>query len=149
VLVQSVIDARASRDGHVETRFCYDRADDAVIVLGDELRIARVVDNLIDNALSFAPSGSSIRLSVGVHDGKGIFAVEDDGPGVAAGAREAIFRRFHSDRPESDPFGRHSGLGLAIAKTIVDGHNGVIAVTDSESGSGGARFTVKIPLVGG
>jgi two-component system, OmpR family, sensor histidine kinase ChvG len=149
VLVQSVVDARASRNGPIEARFGYDRAFDDVLVLGDELRLARVVDNLIDNALSFAPADSTIRLSVGIQDNNGTLVVEDDGPGVPAEARESIFRRFHSDRPESDPFGRHSGLGLAIAKTIVDGHNGTIAVSDSESGSGGARFTVTIPLAGG
>ena len=67
--------------------------------------------------------------------------VQDDGPGVPPEAREAIFNRFHSIRPEED-FGRHSGLGLAIAKAIVEGHDGRIEVEDRQDGRTGARFVV-------
>lgn len=148
-LVQSLIDARTSRDAALEKRFRFVRPYDAVVIPGDEARLARVIDNLIDNAISFAPPITPIRLGVAARGANALMWVEDDGPGVAPEAREAIFNRFHSDRPESDPFGRHSGLGLAIAKTIVEGHNGTITVSDSESGSGGARFTVTLPYNGG
>jgi two-component system, OmpR family, sensor histidine kinase ChvG len=148
-LVQSTIEARISRDPTLEKRFRFVRPYGPVTVSGDDIRLARVVDNLIDNALSFAPPITSIGLGVAARGPEAVMWVEDDGPGVPVEAREAVFRRFHSDRPESDPFGRHSGLGLAIAKTIVEGHNGSIAVTDSESGSGGARFSVSIPVYGG
>ena len=73
--------------------------------------------------------------------------VEDEGPGVPEEAREAIFRRFHSVRPSSEGFGEHSGLGLAIARTIVDGHQGEITVEQREDRSSGARFVVRLPLV--
>ncbi len=148
-LMQTLIDSRISRDPALELRFGFVAPYNAVTVAGDEVRLARVVDNLIDNALSFAPPDTPVRLGVARRGTDAIFWVEDEGPGVAADAREAIFRRFHSDRPESDPFGRHSGLGLAIAKTIVEGHNGAIGVAESESGTGGARFTVTIPVLGG
>ena len=58
--------------------------------------------------------------------------------------REAIFNRFHSERPE-DAFARHSGLGLAIARTIIEAMGGYIAVGDAPSGHG-ARFTVRLPV---
>ena len=147
-LIQSLIDVRAARDPALGKRFRFFRPYEAGVVQGDEARLARVFENLIDNALSFAPPITSIRLGVTAQTDAAVAWVEDDGPGVAPEAREAIFRRFHSDRPESDPFGRHTGLGLAIAKTIVEGHNGSINVTVSESGSGGARFTVSLPLYG-
>jgi two-component system sensor histidine kinase ChvG len=60
-------------------------------------------------------------------------------------AREAIFQRFHSIRPEGEAFGRHSGLGLAIAKAIVDGHNGEIRVQDRDNAPTGARFVIRLP----
>jgi two-component system sensor histidine kinase ChvG len=71
--------------------------------------------------------------------------VDDEGPGVPPEEREAIFNRFHSIRPESEDFGRHSGLGLAIAKAIVEGHDGQIDVKDRDDAPSGARFTIRLP----
>jgi two-component system, OmpR family, sensor histidine kinase ChvG len=147
-LIQTLINTRTARDPKLEKRFRFVRPYDAIIVQGDEARLARVFDNLIDNALSFAPPITPIRLGIARQSESAIAWIEDDGPGVAPDARAAIFNRFHSDRPESDQFGKHSGLGLAIAKTIVEGHNGIIEVTSSDSGSSGARFTLTLPLRG-
>jgi two-component system sensor histidine kinase ChvG len=61
--------------------------------------------------------------------------------------REAIFNRFHSIRPDGEAFGRHSGLGLAIAKAIVEGHDGRIEVGDRHDGRTGARFVLRFPGV--
>jgi two-component system sensor histidine kinase ChvG len=63
---------------------------------------------------------------------------------VPVEAREVIFHRFHSIRGPED-FGRHSGLGLAIAKAIVDGHDGRIEVENRHDGRNGARFVVRFP----
>jgi two-component system, OmpR family, sensor histidine kinase ChvG len=75
--------------------------------------------------------------------------VEDEGPGVPDDAREAIFRRFHTVRPAGEAFGQHSGLGLAIARTIVEGHQGSISVEARQDRSSGARFVVRLPRAGG
>jgi two-component system sensor histidine kinase ChvG len=74
-----------------------------------------------------------------------VIGVEDQGPGVPEEARASIFRRFHSVRPEADGFGRHSGLGLAIAKATVDGHDGRIEVVSRHDGRSGARFVLHFP----
>lgn len=147
-LMQSLVDARTAREPTVGQRLRFSRPFDPVLVLGDELRLARVFDNLIDNALSFGPPISPVRVGITTSVANANAWIEDDGPGVPANAREAIFRRFHSDRPDEDAFGKHSGLGLAIAKTIVEAHDGNITVAAAESGSGGARFTVTLPLNG-
>jgi two-component system sensor histidine kinase ChvG len=76
-----------------------------------------------------------------------IVSIEDEGPGVPKPAREAIFNRFHSIRPEGEAFGRHSGLGLAIAKAIVEGHDGSVRVEDRHDGRTGARFVIRFPGV--
>src|SRR3546814_10715401 len=73
--------------------------------------------------------------------------VDDEGPGVPPEAREAIFRRFHSVRPEGEAFGKHSGLGLAIAKATVEAHDGWIAAEDRADATSGARFTLTLPAV--
>ena len=59
--------------------------------------------------------------------------------------RDAIFRRFHSERPASEAFGRHSGLGLAIARTIVEGHSGTISARDRDDGNPGASLLITLP----
>ncbi len=76
-----------------------------------------------------------------------VIRVDDEGPGVPDEAREDIFARFHSLRPEGEAFGRHSGLGLAIARTIIEGHGGVIEVRDRDDAPSGARFLISIPTL--
>ena len=114
------------------------------VVLGDESRLARLIDNLVDNAISFSPAGGLVEIRAAAVGESVIVTIEDEGPGVPAGSREAVFTRFHSIRPPED-FGRHSGLGLAIAKAIVEGHGGRILVEDRHGGRQGARFVVRFP----
>lgn len=75
-----------------------------------------------------------------------IIWIEDEGPGVPEEAREQVFSRFQSLRPDGEAFGKHSGLGLAIARTIVEGHQGMIAVESRDDRLSGARFVVRLPL---
>ena len=82
----------------------------------------------------------AIRTAVQVH-------VEDEGPGVSPDARDRIFERFHTDRPGDSAFGRHSGLGLPIARAIVEAHGGTIEASERADGRSGARFTVLLPAV--
>lgn len=110
--------------------------------LGDEPRLGRVLANLVDNAVSFSPPGAGLDIAVGTDRGRVALTVDDRGPGVPEDLREAIFARFHSHRP-TEGFGRHSGLGLAIARAIVEAHGGTIVAGDRPGG--GARFTVTLP----
>jgi len=115
-------------------------------VMAEGARLERVFDNLIDNALSFSPDDGIVSIAVRRHDGDIEVRVEDEGPGVPEEAREAIFRRFHSVRPHDEAFGKHSGLGLAIARTIVEAHQGSIAVESREDRLSGARFVVRLQI---
>jgi two-component system sensor histidine kinase ChvG len=117
------------------------------VVMGDKSRLARVLDNIVDNAISFSPPDGLVEIAATAAGPRTIVVVEDEGPGVPEAAREAIFNRFHSMRPEGEDFGRHSGLGLAIAKAIVEGHDGRICVEDRHEGASGARFVISLPGV--
>ncbi|HEV7660380.1 MAG TPA: ATP-binding protein [Allosphingosinicella sp.] len=132
-------------EGRAEIAFARPRVATAVM-MGDESRLARLIDNLVDNAISFSPPGGLVQIGAVRLDDEVVISVQDEGPGVPGDAREAIFNRFHSIRPEED-FGRHSGLGLAIARAIVEGHGGRIEIEDRHDGRTGARFVVRFPGV--
>jgi two-component system sensor histidine kinase ChvG len=131
--------------GDARIAFARPRMSTAV-VLGDVNRLVRAIDNIIDNAISFSPPGGLVEIAA-AHVGDEVrIRVDDEGPGVPEEAREAIFNRFHSVRPEEEHFGRHTGLGLAIARAIVEGHDGEIDVQDRDDAPSGARFTIRLPV---
>ena len=130
--------------GSVRIAFARPRKSSAV-VMGEPSRLARAIDNIIDNAISFSPANGLVEIAA-IHVGDWILVrIDDEGPGVPPPLREAIFNRFHSVRPETENFGRHSGLGLAIARAIVEGHDGEIDVADRDDAPSGARFTIRLP----
>jgi two-component system sensor histidine kinase ChvG len=145
-MIGALIDARRARAGDSTVALRFDQADADMIVLGEGARLERVFENLIDNAVSFSPAGGMVAIAARNEEGWLIVTVDDDGPGVPEEARSSIFRRFHSVRPDAEDFGRHSGLGLAIARTIVEAHQGGIAVESRADRVRGARFVVRLPL---
>ena len=145
-MIEGLVAQRRERGVERDIRILFDHAEPHLVTLGEGARLERVFENLIDNALSFSPDAGQIVLSTAREEAELVVRIEDEGPGVPEEAREAIFRRFQSVRPESEAFGQHSGLGLAIARTIVDGHQGAIVVESREDRIGGARFVVRLPL---
>lgn len=133
-------------DKSVAIAFARPRVGTAM-VNGDESRLARLIDNLVDNAISFSPSGGVVEVHAAAVSDEVRLSVQDEGPGVPGDARADIFQRFHSVRP-AEEFGRHSGLGLAIAKAIAEGHGGSIEIADREDGHSGACFVVRLPAAG-
>ncbi len=146
LLIETLLTAREQRDMNRDVRIAFARPlVDSAVVMGDGSGLARMISNLIDNAVSFSPPGGLVELSaVGIGEVVRI-TVEDEGPGVPPDRRDAIFRRFHTDRPDTDETGRHSGLGLAIARAIAEGHDGTIAARDRNDGRSGAQFVVTLP----
>jgi len=147
-LIEQLVDAWDTRRDKGDARIAYARPrKESAVVLGEPGRLARAIDNLIDNAVSFSPPGGLVEIAATRVGDEVLIRIDDEGPGVPPEAREAIFNRFHSIRPESENFGRHSGLGLAIAKAIVDGHDGEISVYDRDDAPSGARFIIALPAV--
>lgn len=145
-MIDAMIAAREARRAPDGPHIAYARPRKrATDVMGDDNRLERVFDNLLDNAISFSPPGGVIRVSATRSGGEVIVRVEDDGPGVEAQYREAIFNRFYSLRPSGETFERHNGLGLAIVRAIVDGHQGSVRVGDRDDGAQGALFEVRLP----
>lgn len=117
------------------------------MVHADADRLAQVLNNLIDNAISFSPEGGKVEIAVSQQDGQVAIEVADHGPGVPPEAREAIFERFYSERTEGQNYGQHSGLGLSIARAIVDALDGRIEALDRPDGAAGSLFRVSLPAL--
>ncbi|MEO9129784.1 MAG: stimulus-sensing domain-containing protein [Sphingomonas sp.] len=146
-MIAALLESRVARgiERGIEIRFDH-KFGEHLVVMGEGARLERVFENLIENAVSFSPDNGLIVIAALLDDDDLVVRVEDEGPGVPEDAREQIFRRFESLRPESEEFGKHSGLGLAIARTIVEGHHGYILVESREDRLCGARFVVRLPL---
>jgi len=146
-MIEQMILAREARGIERGVRLAFARPRrDVAVVMGEEARLMLVIDNLLDNAISFSPEGGLVQITATVADDEVLVSVEDEGPGVPPEERETVFRRFHSVRPESEEFGKHSGLGLAIARSIVEGHQGRITIADRDDALRGARFDMHLPL---
>ncbi len=119
------------------------------LVLGHDGRLGQVLNNLVDNALSFSPADGEIRIGLRRDGADVVVTVEDDGPGIPEHALERVFERFYTDRPEQK-FGQNSGLGLSISRQIVEAHRGSIRAGNHFGADGqvlGARFEVRLPAV--
>jgi two-component system sensor histidine kinase ChvG len=127
-------------------------AEDAYVVIGHEGRLAQVVTNLIDNAVSFSPESGTVTVRVR-RDGAFVdVRVEDEGPGIPPDKLDEIFKRFYTYRPTAESSrGNNSGLGLSISREIILAHGGSIwAENRSAPGASGnsealgARFIVRL-----
>lgn len=138
--------------GQKGVEFITDFPSEQIMVHGLEARLAQVFVNLITNAVSFCEDGDAVRVWARRRENRVLIVVEDTGPGIPEQALTKVFKRFYSERPQTD-FGNHSGLGLAISKQIVEAHGGVIWAenirptnADPTSDPLGARFVVGLPI---
>jgi len=117
--------------------------DEPILVEASKDRLIQVIENVLDNAVSFSPPGG--RVAIEMSDGGDAvwIRVSDVGPGIPPNDFDRIFERFFSYRPEKDGERTHTGLGLAIVKAIVDGYGGSISARNQPAG--GAMFEIRLP----
>ncbi|MFA7587745.1 MAG: ATP-binding protein, partial [Novosphingobium sp.] len=144
-LVTQLAAARDMRGANRNCRIYVIHAPEDYFVSGDAPQLERVIENLLDNAVSFSPDHGKITVTLRASGDRIITAVKDEGPGIPPDAREKVFERFHSLRPASEDFGTHSGLGLAIARTIVEAHDGTLTAVDRPDGKAGACLVIDLP----
>jgi signal transduction histidine kinase len=120
---------------------CHHQPAPTVTTDGDRLR--RILENLVENAVKYTPSGGSVRIETAGRDGAAQVTVVDDGPGIPAEHLPRIFERFYRvDKARSRDLGG-TGLGLSIVKHLAESIGATVAVS-SDVGSG-TRFTVFVP----
>ena len=110
--------------------------------VGDRVALARVIRNLVDNAVRHAVS--TVTMDCRCESGRAVIIVADDGPGIPHQDRARIFERFVRLDPARTRSSGGSGLGLSIVEEIVRSHHGTVAVADAVGG--GATFALTLPL---
>lgn len=116
-----------------------DKAETATL-LGDRLALRRIVANLIDNALNY---GQTADVTLAADDHSLLLTVDDQGPGIPTDQRDLLLEPFVRLDPSRARKSGGAGLGLAIVRTLVEAHDGEVAIGDAPAG--GARLTVKLP----
>jgi two-component system, OmpR family, sensor histidine kinase ChvG len=144
-----------ARPGDVRVRFAPHSGMESATVMGREGPLGQILRNLIDNARSFSPSGDEVTVGLVRVKDEVIATVSDNGPGIPPENLETVFERFYTSRPKGAAFGGNSGLGLSIARQIVEAHGGEIHAenrreitgdsSEIEAEISGARFVVTLP----
>ena len=143
LMVDAIGDAHAAGPDHA---WNLELPDEPVVVTGDAPRLHQVVVNLLANARTHTPAGTTVTATLDVEGNAAVVTVLDDGPGVPPSVLPEIFERFtRADTSRSRTAGS-TGLGLSIAAAVVQAHGGQIQV---DSVPGHTCFTVRLPLVAG
>lgn len=140
LVVDTVSDAHIAGPDH---QWSLDLPDEPVVVSGDEARLHQVLANLLANARTHTPAGTSVTTSLAVDDqGGAVLTVADDGPGIPPWLQPEVFERFARGDSSRSRRGGSTGLGLAIVAAVVRAHNGTI---DVNSAPGTTEFVVRLP----
>jgi signal transduction histidine kinase len=138
-LARAEADDRRTQGGHVE--LAVDEAARDVIVLGDRLALRRIVANIIDNAIKY---GRVARLRLQLEDRAIVLTVDDEGPGIPSGQRQAMLEPFNRLETSRNRATGGAGLGLAVTRSLVEAHGGTIEI--AEARGGGTRVCIGLPV---
>jgi signal transduction histidine kinase len=142
-LVIEAVDTISAQAIEKNIRLSHQLQADPVYIEADRHKIRRVVSNLISNAIKYTPEGGSVCVALERNGRHAVMSVQDTGYGIPAEDLPHVFERFRRVRKHQNR-AIGTGLGLAIVKSLVEAHDGEIAV-DSREGIG-STFTVKLPL---
>jgi signal transduction histidine kinase len=141
-LLPEIAEPYASRAEQSDRIFELDLPVGEIEVMGNEMQLRQVVENLLENAIKFTHAGDTIRLSAVTQENEVIIEITDTGMGIPMDELSNIFKRFHRGRNVSNIAG--NGLGLAIVKAVVEKHRGQVVV-ESMGPDRGSTFKVILP----
>ncbi len=144
-LVKEAIEANHGYGEQFGVRFVAKHLAEDVMIRGDRSRLRQVLDNLMSNAAKFSKQGDRVELSVIGKDDAAVISVKDYGSGIPEEARERIFERFTQADSSDQRQKGGTGLGLNIAKSIVELHHGKISFISQEGE--GTEFFVELPIM--
>lgn len=116
-----------------------------ITIVGDRSRLSTLCDNLISNAVKFAPQSGTLQVILRAEDHQAIFEVIDNGPGIADDDKPHLFEPFYQGSAPQDSHVKGSGLGLSIAFDCAVAHGGMIEIIDTPAWQG-AHFRITLPM---
>ena len=140
LVVDAVSDAHAAGPRH---DWQLDLPAEPVTVVGDAQRLHQVLANLLANARTHTPDGTTVTVGVSERDGAAVLTVADAGPGIPADLQPHIFERFARGDSSRSRAAGSTGLGLSIVHAVVTAHGGTVSV---DSGPGRTEFVVRLPM---
>jgi two-component system OmpR family sensor kinase len=140
---QELFEAVADRWSHVGDRVWNADVDAPGTLLCDASTLAKALDNIVENAVSYTAAGDSITLVVRAAGDRLCISVTDSGPGIPADALPHVFDRFYRADPGRSRDKGGSGLGLAIVRDVVEAHEGFVSAERPEAG--GTRIVIDLP----
>ncbi|MFI7598321.1 ATP-binding protein [Actinoplanes sp. NPDC049681] len=140
LVVDAVSDAHAAGPRH---DWQLDLPEEPVTVTGDGQRLHQVLANLLANARTHTPDGTTVTVGVAAEEGSAVLRVTDVGPGIPAELQPHIFERFARGDSSRSRAAGSTGLGLSIVHAVVTAHGGTVGV---DSRPGRTEFTVRLPL---
>jgi PAS domain S-box-containing protein len=120
------------------------KVDAVPLMAGDRDRLAQVLDNLVSNAVKFTPEGGRVAVRLAARDGQAVVEVQDTGVGIPAAEQDRLFERFFRASTATERAIPGVGLGLTIAKAIVEAHGGRLGFHSVEGA--GTTFSVRLPM---
>jgi len=144
-LIEAAVEATSPRAEAGRLSLTLDCPPDLPCVQADPNLLREVLQNLLDNAVQYTPAGGRIEVSAVLSEGSALVTVADTGIGIPEAEQERIFERFYRLDPARSREMGSTGLGLAIARHIVEAHGGHIGVESSVGR--GSKFRFSIPLV--
>ncbi len=143
MVVDAVSDAHAAGPEH---RWRLEVPDESVMVTGDPDRLHQVVANLLGNARTHTPAGTTVQVALAVAGTVGgteaVLTVADDGPGIPSDLLPYVFERFARGDSSRSRAAGSTGLGLSIAYAVITAHHGTIEAASTDAGT---TFTVHLP----
>lgn len=141
-----LVDGVVKRSDKVGQRIAYDRPKYPLFVQGNTASLEELIVILVDNALKYSPDSSKVRLNITTKASRAVLTIENDGKGISADDLPHIFDRFYrADNSRTSSESSGFGLGLALAKKIVELHRGELSASSAPNQA--TTFTVKFSLI--
>jgi len=140
-ITQEVLTKFALRADKQKVNLSLDSAEQSIRITGSETYLGEAIDNLIDNALLYGcPNGGVIHVELKLEDHSAVLVIKDNGNGIKAELIDSVFDRFFHDSESSNT---GSGLGLSIAKTVIELHDGKLNLNSDNNGT---SLSIMIPI---